>query len=72
MSCTPLKGRPLTTNDVAFLTAISNGHTDKEIAVKWGLTLRQMQINRIRVMRKMGCKNGTEAACKAIRLKIIQ
>lgn len=61
----------LTSRQSEVLTHIAHGRTDKQIANALSLSPRTVQMHVASLIRSLGCKNRTEAACHATQHQLI-
>ncbi len=61
----------ITKQELSIVTAVSNGKTSREIAVEYGLNPRVVETERLKVMKRLECRNMPQLIRLLCRKKIL-
>jgi len=68
----PLPGSPLTRREVEVVQLLAEGKSNKQAAIKLGVSIRTVESHRTHIMRKMGFQNFSELVRFALRNNLVE
>jgi DNA-binding CsgD family transcriptional regulator len=68
----PFQKNPLIRKNALLLKMLASGITEKDVAKKWGVTVRAVTYRQARIKKKLGVKTTIEAVAVAIRNRFIE